>query len=185
MTKKPSKKKTAAIKSSSDELGSAKKSTPRVYTLYERSLALLHKNNYRKARESFVKLLKDFPTQIEVAARARCFIRVCDRHLQENRKERLETSEEMFNQAVIQHNKGQYKEALISLSQALKISKKVTDHIHYTMAAVEVHTGNTDQALKHLKKAISLNQENRFFAINDPDFTPLADNMIFLGLVHP
>lgn len=191
-SKKASKKKSAAPKSRKKKLDSARKPvapprdvTARIYGLYEKALALLHKNNYQKARESFVRLLEGFPAEIEIAARIRSFIRVCDRHLQEPQKARLRTSEDIFNQAVVQHNQSQYEEALVSLSRALKLSKKRKDHIHYAMAATEVCAGNFNQALQHLKKAISLNQENRFFASNDPDFEPLADNKIFLELVRP
>ena len=181
----PVKKKSTKKKSVIRKVTPPKECTARIYGLYEKALALLHKNNYRKARESFGRLLEGFPDEIEIAASVRSFIRVCDRHLQEPRKERLRTSEDIFNQAVVQHNQSQYKEALVFFSRALKLSKKRKDHIHYAMAASEVCAGNTDQALKHLKKAISSNQENRFFASNDPDFESLADNKIFLDLVHP
>ena len=53
------------------------------------------------------------------------------------------------------------------------------------MAAAEVCIGNTTQGLKYLKKAITMNEENRFFANNDPDFEPIADSPEFEELIHP
>ncbi|MFQ5930471.1 MAG: hypothetical protein ACE5MK_12310 [Acidobacteriota bacterium] len=70
-------------------------------------------------------------------------------------------------------------------SRALKLSKKKNDHIYYALAATELSTGNIDNALKYLKKAIEIKEENRFFAYNDPDFERLATNQKFRELIHP
>ncbi|MFB3067907.1 MAG: hypothetical protein ACE1ZI_01440, partial [Acidobacteriota bacterium] len=79
----------------------------------------------------------------------------------------------------------QYDQALANYSRALKLSKTDRDHILYAMAATALSVGNTDDALKHLEKAIQLNQENRFFAHNDPDFEPLTTNQEFQKLIFP
>ncbi len=156
-----------------------------LYRLYEHALDLLHQNSYKKARNQFVRLLEKFPTDIEITSRAKAFIRVCDRHLDREQKQPALTSEDIFNQAVIHHNASRYEEALTTLSQAMKLTPKRKDHIHYAMAAAEIGMGNTDQGLKYLKKAIEMNEENRFFARNDPDFEPVIKNAAFQELLHP
>jgi len=156
-----------------------------LYRLYEHALDLLHQNSYKKARNQFVRLLEKFPTDIEITSRAKAFIRVCDRHLNREQKQPAPTSEDIFNQAVIHHNASRYEEALTTLSQAMKLTPKRKDHIHYAMAAAEIGMGNTDQGLKYLKKAIEMNEENRFFARNDPDFEPVTKNAAFQELLHP
>ena len=156
-----------------------------LYRLYEDALDLLHQNSYKKARNQFVRLLEKFPTDIEITSRAKAFIRVCDRHLDREQKQPALTSEDIFNQAVIHHNASRYEEALTTLSQAMKLTPKRKDHIHYAMAAAEIGMGNTDQGLKYLKKAIEMNEENRFFARNDPDFEPVIKNAAFQELLHP
>ena len=156
-----------------------------LYRLYEHALDLLHQNSYKKARNQFVRLLEKFPTDIEITSRAKAFIRVCDRHLNREQKQPAPTSEDIFNQAVIHHNACRYEEALTTLSQAMKLTPKRKDHIHYAMAAAEIGMGNTDQGLKYLKKAIEMNEENRFFARNDPDFEPVTKNAAFQELLHP
>ena len=156
-----------------------------LYRLYEHALELLHQNSYKKARNQFVRLLEKFPADIEITSRAKAFIRVCDRHLDREQKQPALTSEDIFNQAVIHHNANRYEEALTTLSQAMKLTRKRNDHIHYAMAAAEICMGNTDQGLKYLKKAIEMNEENRFFARNDPDFEPVTKNAAFQELLHP
>ncbi len=156
-----------------------------LYRLYEQALELLYQNSYKKARDQFVRLLEKFPTDIEITSRAKTFIRVCDRHLDREQKQPPLTSEDIFNQAVIHHNASRYEEALTTLSQAMKLTRKKKDHIHYAMAAAEICMGNTDQGLKHLKKAIEINEENRFFARNDPDFEPVTQDAAFQQLLHP
>ena len=156
-----------------------------LYKLYEQALELLYQSSYKKARNKFVRLVEKFPTDIEITSRAKAFIRVCDRHLERQQKQPALTSEDIFNQAVIHHNASRYEEALTTLSQAMKLTRKRKDHIHYTMAAVEICMGNTDQGLKHLKKAIEMNEENRFFARNDPDFEPVTQDAAFQQMIHP
>ena len=155
-----------------------------VYKAYEEALKLFHKKQYAKAKERLTKVITRFPEETEVLARVQSFLRVCERQL-ENRKETANSPEEIFNQAVFYHNSGQHELALESYSRALKLSKKDQDHIYYAMAATELLRGNMNTALKHLEKAIQMNQENRFFAHNDPDFQLLATDKDFQDLIQP
>ncbi len=130
-------------------------------------------------------MLEAYPNEIEVSARARTFSKVCDNNLRTQKKYSPVTPEEIFDQGVFHHNAGQYDQALVHYSRALKLSKGNRDHILYAMAATAISTGNTDDALKHLEKAIQINQENRFFAHNDPDFEPLTTDQEFQKLIFP
>ena len=193
MKKKITKKK-KSVKKMSPEKKSAvivQKSLPKkefskeLYKLYEQGLKFLHRNSYEKARNKFTQLLEKFPTDIEVTSRAKTFIQICDRHLDLKQNQPALTPEVIFNQAAIHHNAKRYEEALETLSQAIKLTPKRKDHIYYSMAAAEVCIGNTTQGLAYLRKAITMNEENRFFANNDPDFEPIADNPEFEELIHP
>ena len=155
-----------------------------VYKAYENALKLFHKKQYAKARERLVKVIATFPEETEVLARAQSFLRVCERQLASH-KDTASSPEEIFNQGVFWHNSGQYERALGNYSRALKSSKQDQDHIYYAMAATELSMGNTDAALKHLEKAIQMNQVNRFFAHNDPDFQFLATDKNFQELIQP
>lgn len=194
ITKKKSTKKKKSVKKMSPEKKSAvivQKSLPKkefskeLYKLYEQGLKFLHRNSYEKARNKFTQLLEKFPTDIEVTSRAKTFIQICDRHLDLKQNQPALNPEVIFNQAAIHHNAKRYEEALETLSQAIKLTPKRKDHIYYSMAAAEVCIGNTTQGLAYLRKAITMNEENRFFANNDPDFEPIADNPEFEELIHP
>lgn len=185
--KKPAKKRQTKKKQSlaRTERPSRKKAPADVYSPYEKALSLLHQKKYGKARQQFAKLVDAFPSEIEVIARAKIFLRVCDSHLRTQKKGPPSTPEETFNQGVFYHNAGQYDKALEHYTRALKRSKKQQDHIHYAIAATELSMGNTDDALKHLEKAIQINGANRFFAHNDPDFEPLTTDKKFQKLIFP
>jgi len=155
-----------------------------VYKAYEEALKLCHKKQYAKAKDRLTQIIAKFPEETEVLARVQSFLKVCERQLKSH-KETANAPEEFFNQAVFYHNAGQYEHALENYARALKLSKKDQDHIYYAMAATELSMGSTDTALKHLEQAIQLNQENRFFAHNDPDFQLLATDTKFQELVQP
>ena len=155
-----------------------------VYKAYEEALKLFHKKQYAKAKDRLTQVIKKFPEETEVLARVRTFLKVCERQLKSH-KDTASSPEELFNQAVFYHNAGQYERALENYARALKVSKKDQDHIYYAMAATELSMGSTDKALKHLEQAIQMNQENRFFAHNDPDFQILATDTTFQELVQP
>jgi tetratricopeptide (TPR) repeat protein len=155
-----------------------------VYKAYEEALKLFHKKQYAKAKDRLTQVIKKFPEETEVLARVRIFLKVCERQLKSH-KDTASSPEELFNQAVFYHNAGQYERALENYARALKVSKKDQDHIYYAMAATELSMGSTDKALKHLEQAIQMNQENRFFAHNDPDFQILATDTTFQELVQP
>ena len=156
-----------------------------LHKLYEQGLIFLHRNSYEKARGKFIQILEKFPTDIEVTSRAQIFIQVCNRYLDLQQNKPALNPEIIFNQAAVHHNDKRYKEALETLSQAIKLTPKKRDHIYYSMAAAEVCIGNTTQGLKYLSKSITMNEENRFYANNDPDFEPISDNPEFEDLIHP
>ncbi len=155
-----------------------------VYKALEDALRLLHKKQYAKAKERLTKVVTAFPDETEVLARAQSFLKVCERQLMSH-KETASSPAEVFDQAVFYHNSGQHECALETYSRALKLSKKDQDHIYYAMAATELSMGNTEAALQNLETAIQMNQENRFFANNDPDFQILATDKKFQELIHP
>ena len=190
MRKTPSKKKTAAKKKVAPKKQVAVEEPPKrrftgdVYALYAQALNLLRQKKHKQARKKFVRLTKAFSSEIEVIARAKSFLRICDRYLQDQEKDSATTPEEIFNQGVFYHNAGQYDKALEDYSRALKLSKD-KDHVYYAIAATEFSMGNTDDALTNLEKAIQLNEENRFLAHNDSDFELLSTNKKFRKLIYP
>lgn len=160
------------------------KPVSKVYQFYEEGLGLLHQKKYKQARARLIYVMDKFPQEIEVAARAKSLLKVCEKNLQTKAKPGT-TAEELFHRGVVLHNTGEYENALDCYSRALKASKKKGDHIYYAIAATEATVGDVDNALKHLQKAIEIKEENRYFANNDPDFELLTTNQKFQKLIHP
>lgn len=157
---------------------------PAAYRLYEEGLSLLHRKKNAQARDRLNQVIKKFSYEVEVSARARSLLKVCEKRLKAEKKTPV-TAEGLFNRGVLRHNDRRYDEALDHFSQALKLTRKNNDHIYYALAATEASAGDLDSALKHLRKAIEIREKNRFFASNDPDFRLLLSNQKFKELVHP
>ena len=62
--------------------------------------------------------------------------------------------------------------ALDHLWRALSDSPD-SDHAHYIMSVALASKGDSTEALDHLRRAITLNPENRALARQDPDLEPL------------
>lgn len=163
----------------------SKSSEAEVHELYGKALAALHSKKFKDARKLFEKIENDFPGEIEVIERARCFIRLCEREQNSGPDSNTDSAEEAFDLGVFHHNNHNHTEAQSLFQRALDIAdKKRSDHIHYALAASHVQEGDHKKAIEQLKKAIKLNADNRFFAANDPDFRPLAEDNSFRELVE-
>ncbi len=166
---------------------SAQKAAPQreVYRLYQRALSLVHEKKYQDAQKMLLGIRDQFRNELDVLDRVNTFLSICETHLTKKKQTRLSQPEEFFDQGVVYHNWGQHEEALEYFSTALKRgSRKDSGHIHYAIAAAELHLGNHEKALESLKKAIELREDNRFFARNDPDFVPLAADERFHDLIR-
>ncbi|MBI4445368.1 MAG: tetratricopeptide repeat protein [Acidobacteria bacterium] len=146
-------------------------------------MSFLNQKKYREARNLLAELCEKYPSETEVLNRAKVFLSICESHLRRRREEQPSSAEEYFDRGVLHHNRGEYDQALECFAAALKMSRRDSGHIHYAMAATEVRLGNVDKALKSLKRAIELKEENRYYARNDPDFSTLGANEQFRELV--
>ncbi|HLU99765.1 MAG TPA: tetratricopeptide repeat protein [Acidobacteriota bacterium] len=163
----------------------SKSSEAEVHELYGKALTALHSKQFKDAQKLFEKIEKDFPNEIEVIERARCFIRLCERAQNSIANPNTDSAEEAFDLGVFHHNNHGHKEAQSLFQRALELADDDrTDHIHYALAASFVQEGDHKKAIEQLKKAIKLNADNRFFAANDPDFRPLAEDSSFRELVE-
>lgn len=182
----PTKTRTQVKKQASERPISPKtgESKATIYHIYQEGLTLLHEKKYKKANQRLLHIVNKFPQELEVIARVKSLLKVCEKNMRVEEKQ-PRTGEGVFHQGVVCHNAGRFNEALDCYSRALKLTKKEKDHIHYALAATEASLGNNEKALSHLKKAIQIRQKNRFFANNDPDFEPLRENERFTELIRP
>jgi tetratricopeptide (TPR) repeat protein len=82
----------------------------------------------------------------------------------------------------MEHNRGNYDGAISYFRQSLDKNKNA-DYVYYSLAASQALKNDVNAAVESLRKAIELNEDNRVYAKNDPDFDPLHTHKDFTDLV--
>ncbi|NWG13289.1 MAG: hypothetical protein HXY20_07130 [Acidobacteria bacterium] len=155
--------------------------TAAALNLLEKAIRLIHHKNFRRARAELDALIENHRTEVEIVAKARSYCQICEREERAARKP-ASPEDQVYTLGIIEHNRGNYDGAITHFRQTLLRSPDA-DYVYYSMAASYVLKGETGQALEHLRKAIQLNEANRFYARNDPDFNSLHENREFADLV--
>lgn len=149
---------------------------------FESAVLYFQKQKFDKAREIFQKLAKS--PALEVAARARVHLRMCEQKLSSmGGVPGAKTAEDYYNLGVVEVNARAFDLAIEHLNKADKMAPN-QEHIRYVLAAAHALQGNTDTALEHLSAAIELRPGNRIRARRDDDFRSLADDPRFKQLVN-
>jgi tetratricopeptide (TPR) repeat protein len=148
---------------------------------YQNAVQLMQDGRFEKARTLFERLVREAPP--EILERARMYLAVCERNC---RTESLtfKSPEEQYDYAVSLLNNGSYEEARDQFEEILA-STPQADFAHYGIAVLNSMTGQAEEALDHLSRAIELNAANRIQARSDPDFVDMADDPRFTELLYP
>jgi tetratricopeptide (TPR) repeat protein len=166
----------------------AGKSRPAPDSAHQQSLAqfqsavqLMQEGKFERARGIFEKLTQDGAA--ELLERSRVYLAVCSRHA---KKEGLEfaTPEEQYDYAISLLNTGNYEDARDQFDGLLRTNPDA-DYAHYGLAVLNSITGQAEECLDHLARAISLNSQNRIQARSDSDFNDMADDPRFTELLYP
>ena len=148
---------------------------------YQNALQLMQQGKYEKARVLFDRLSREGSP--EILERSRVYLTVCQRNVRESSLT-FKTSEEQYDYAVSLLNTGSYEEARDQFEAILSATPE-SDFAHYGMALLSSMTGQAEEALEHLTRAIELNPSNRIQARSDPDFIDMADDPRFTELLYP
>lgn len=148
---------------------------------YQAGLRFMQEGKYDKARAEFEKLLPDAPPAIR--DRALLHLTTCERQSQTIQLS-FASVEERYDFAVLQLNNGNYEDAREHLDFILA-QKEDADYAHYGAAVLCSITGQAEECLTHLARAIELNPLNRLQARRDTDFTDMADDPRFTELLYP
>ena len=135
-----------------------------------------------EAAKDFQALLDDPPTDLGLVLRARQYLSATISA--EPLEPTLKTAEEMYNHGVVLFNNGDVEGALKILGVAAKQAPK-DDRIMYVRALALGVSGDEEGATEQLQAAININETNRVYAHNDPDFAPLHGNPRFQELTEP
>jgi tetratricopeptide (TPR) repeat protein len=148
---------------------------------FETAMKLFHARKFREAREAFA-AAADGPER-DVANRALQHAAMCDRRLEQPVVE-IHSAEDHYNYGVALLNTRKLADARAHLERALELAPGV-DHVHYALALALALGGNIERAYAHLEKAIEIEPRNRIIARQDADFTSLASQPPFNGLLYP
>jgi tetratricopeptide (TPR) repeat protein len=174
-----SRKKTPPSEAKSD--GRAAFAAGPVFQHYQAAVQLLQQGKYEKALEAFRKLLPTAPA--EIVERCRMYMNTCQRQLERPNLAFL-TPEEHYDYAVSQLNTGYYEEAREQF-QAIVANHPGADYAFYGLALLGAITGQAQECLTNLARAIEMNPRNRLQARVDNDFQNMVDDPRFTELLYP
>jgi tetratricopeptide (TPR) repeat protein len=148
---------------------------------YQAGFQFMQEGKFEKARAIFEKLIATGP--IEVLERCRVYHTVCQSKLTESARH-FASNEERYDYAISLLNTGDYDEARDHFEIILR-SDPGADYVHYGLAALESMTGQVEDCLEHLARAIELNPRNRIQARTDTDFHNMIEDPRFTELLYP
>jgi tetratricopeptide (TPR) repeat protein len=157
------------------------RSTAAALALLEKGIKLIYQKDFKKARQELRSLLESYPGESEILARARSYIQICEREEAAHRKPNI-SNDQLYALGVLDHNRGNYEGAVSYFRQSLESHPKA-DYIYYSLAASLALKGDAAEAIRNLKNAIELNEDNRIYAKNDDDFVTLHTLREFAELV--
>jgi tetratricopeptide (TPR) repeat protein len=148
---------------------------------YQAAVQLLQQGKFERALAAFEKMLPTAP--LEIRERCKMYINTCQRQL-ERPNLIFATPEEHYDYAVSQLNTGYYEEAREQFNSILS-GHPDADYAFYGLALLDSITGQSQECLDHLAKAIELNPKNRLQARVDNDFQSMVDDPRFTELLYP
>ena len=151
------------------------------YAAFERGIALLHKRNFRDAKEMFEKARRG--PSAEIAVNATTHVRMCERRLAAPAPE-PKSAEERYNYAIALINLRNLEPARRHLATALEMEPRA-DHLHYAMGVCLALSGDPHGAYDSLKRAIELQPRNRMVARQDSDLEGISHQPLFNRLLYP
>jgi len=148
---------------------------------YQAAVQLLQQGRFDRALAAFEKLQTDAP--MEIKERCRVYIVTCHRQLAKTNLT-FTTPEEHFDFAVARLNNGYYDEARDHFNNILAQVPEA-DYVFYGLALLNAVTGQSQECLANLGRAIELNPRNRLQARVDNDFQSMLDDPRFTELLYP
>jgi len=178
--------KASSIRSQTGAAGSSRllketKTTAAALSLLEKVIKLIYDKDFKKSRLELKTLFETYPDETEILARARTYLRICDREEAAHKRPAI-TNDQLYTFGVMAHNRGDYDSAISFFKQSFE-KHKDADYIYYSLAASMAMKGDIAEAATNLRKAIELNEENRIYAKNDSDFSSLHSCKEFTDLV--
>jgi tetratricopeptide (TPR) repeat protein len=157
------------------------KTTAAALALLGKGVELIFQRDFKKARGELKALLEAYPGELDILARARSYLQICDRE-EVIQKKPVITKDQLYSLGVLEHNRANYDTAISYFLQSLE-NHPNADYIYYSVAASLAMKGDLAKSLQNLRKAVELNEDSRIYAKNDADFSALQTQKEFVELV--
>ncbi len=157
------------------------KTTSPALALLGKGVELIYQKDFKKAKNELKSLLQTYPAELDILARARSYMQICERE-EANLKKPAASADQLYALGILEHNKTNYDAAISYFLQSLAKHPKA-DYIYYSIAASQAKKGDTAKSIENLRKAVALNEDSRIYAKNDADFSALQSEREFAELV--
>jgi tetratricopeptide (TPR) repeat protein len=149
--------------------------------LFARAMQSFTAGDFRGAREIFEEAAAG--PALDVVESARMYIRMCEQRIS---REKLEprTPEEHYDLGVRLINERKLQMAQQHLATALEAQPDAA-HVHYAMALARGLAGDLHGALESLRRAFTLDPQQRGLARGDSDFQELMYHPEIRALLYP
>lgn len=150
---------------------------------YEAAIGMLRSGDYAAARETFLRIKAEHPTEPELGERCATHARICDRRLAPAEAEPT-TTVERYRRAVMLLNLGDSDTAIRLLDRALQDDPTCANCL-FVRASAWAKKGVAERAVADLRQAIAVDPTIRFQAANDPDFEKIREEPAFIDIIEP
>jgi len=147
---------------------------------FEQALRLFNRHDFAAAKPAFQNLVSKFAEQLEILARVRTYLVICEQRLA-RAPSVPRNPDVLYDQGIVEFNKGNTTEAIELFQKALKADPRA-DHVHYSLAAAHARLEDAPKALDSLRRAIGLRPIHRSHARRDLDLASLRGNEDFQQL---
>lgn len=137
----------------------------------EAGIKKYHDGSLGKALDEFRQVVELTPPDAALVARARQYLGVIERRGRSTAF-RPQDADEYYLYGVVQLNDGDPTTALKAFDKALDMAPG-DDRVLYCQAAAYAKKGEIEAAIAALREAVDINDSNRIYALNDPDFVSL------------
>jgi tetratricopeptide (TPR) repeat protein len=148
---------------------------------YQSAVQLLQQGKFEKALVAFEKLLGT--TSPPLAERSRMYMAACHREMTKSKLE-FASPEEQYDYAISLLNGDFFEEAREQFTVILA-QLPSADYALYGLAVLDSITGQAEDCLEHLARAIESNPRNRLQARTDGDFQSMLEDPRFTELLYP
>ncbi|MBM3293568.1 MAG: tetratricopeptide repeat protein [Candidatus Aminicenantes bacterium] len=152
---------------------------------YAEAMKEFRKGKPERAAEAFRSFLEKFPSEKEFVDRAKTYLEIASSRLQGSKEAGPpKTVEEFRLAAVVMLNEGRNEEALALCQKGLKLSPDDAK-LHFLSAQALCRSGQLDNALEALHKALQIDKSLRILAQNEAAFEAVRDDKKFNLLTRP